>query len=83
MFEFSFGKIFLGDAGATSWATYLSDAIILVNSSSNISPFAIFLIFFWPIADTWQCGVVEKKEKRDQPDRLHFHQLLMRFLYVS
>ena len=83
--NFPLGKIFLGDAGAYTMGHILVwSAIILVNSSSNISPFAIFLIFFWPIADTllamWRRW--KKRKRADQPDRLHFHQLLMRFLEI-
>ena len=59
-------------------------AIILVDSSSEISPFAILLIFFWPVADTilaiWRRW--KKRKRADQPDRLHFHQLVMRFLEI-
>ena len=47
----------------------------------EISAFAILLIFFWPVADTglaiwrrWKLG-----NPTDLPDRLHFHQLVMRF----
>lgn len=83
--NFPFGKIFLGDAGAYTMGHILVwTAIILVNSSSEISPFAIFLIFFWPIADTvlaiWRRWI--KRKRADQPDRMHFHQLVMRFLEI-
>lgn len=83
--NFPLGKIFLGDGGAyalghlTVWS-----AIILVDSAREISPFAILLIFFWPVADTglaiwrrWKLGT-----PADRPDRLHFHQLAMRFLEI-
>ena len=83
--NFPLGKIFLGDAGAYTMGHILVwTAIILVNSSSEISPFSIFLIFFWPIADTvlaiWRRW--KKKKRADQPDRLHFHQLVMRFFEI-
>ena len=45
---------------------------------------AILLIFFWPVADTllaiwrrWKWG-----NSAGRPDRLHFHQLAMRFLVI-
>ena len=59
-------------------------AIILFDNSMELSPFAILLIFFWPVADTglaiwrrWKLG-----NPTDRPDRLHFHQLAMRFLEI-
>ena len=59
-------------------------AIILNNSASEVSAFSILLIFFWPVADTglaiwrrWKLG-----NPADRPDRLHFHQLAMRFLEI-
>ena len=43
-----------------------------------------FLYFFWPVADTglaiwrrWKLG-----NPTDRPDRLHFHQLAMRFIEI-
>ena len=51
---------------------------------SGLSPFAILLIFFWPIADTalaiWRRARLSNPA--DRPDRLHFHQLVMRFLEI-
>ena len=83
--NFPVGKIFLGDAGAYTIGHLLVwSAIILVNQSSDVSPFAILLIFFWPVADTllaiWRRW--KNKKRADQPDRLHFHQVLMRFLEI-
>lgn len=83
--NFPFGKLFLGDAGAYTLGHLLVwSAIILVNASPKISPFSILLIFFWPIADTglaiwrrWKSG-----SPSDRPDRLHFHQLAMRFIEI-
>ena len=83
--NFPFGKIFLGDGGAYALGHVLVwSAIILVNSASEVSSFAILLIFFWPVADTglaiwrrWKLG-----NPTDRPDRLHFHQLAMRFLEI-
>ena len=83
--NFPFGKIFLGDAGAYVLGHLLVwSAILLFNQANEISSFAIFLIFFWPVADTglaiwrrWKLG-----SPADRPDRLHFHQLLMRFLEI-
>ena len=83
--NFPFGKIFLGDGGAYFLGHILVwCSILLINQNSEISPFAILLIFFWPVADTglaiwrrWKLG-----NPADHPDRLHFHQLVMRFLEI-
>ena len=83
--NFPMGKIFLGDAGAYVLGHLLVwFAVLLVNLEPTISPFAILLIFFWPVADTglaiwrrWRLG-----NPTDRPDRLHFHQLAMRFLEI-
>ena len=45
--KFSDGKIFLGDSGAYTVGHLLVWVIIiLVNSDNDVSPFAIFLMFF-------------------------------------
>ena len=83
--NFPFGKIFLGDGGAYVLGHLLVwSAILLINTSKEVSPFSILLIFFWPVADTglaiwrrWKSG-----NPTDRPDRLHFHQLVMRFLEI-
>lgn len=83
--NFPMGKIFLGDGGAYATGHLLVwSAIILVNSSTEVSAFSILLVFFWPVADTalaiwrrWKLG-----NPADRPDRLHFHQLAMRFLEI-
>ena len=83
--NFPFGKIFLGDGGAYTLGHLLVwCSILLISYEPSISPFAILLIFFWPVADTslaiwrrWKLG-----NPTDRPDRLHFHQLAMRFLEI-
>ena len=83
--NFPMGKIFLGDGGAYALGHLLVwSAIILSSSASEVSAFAILLVFFWPVADTglaiwrrWKLG-----NPTDRPDRLHFHQLAMRFLEI-
>ncbi len=83
--NFPFGKIFLGDGGAYALGHILVwSAILLINHATEVSPFAILLIFFWPVADTglaiwrrWRLG-----NPADRPDRLHFHQLAMRFIEI-
>ena len=83
--NFPLGKIFLGDGGAYALGHLLVwSAVILIDSAGQVSAFAILLIFFWPVADTglaiwrrWKLG-----NPTDRPDRLHFHQLMMRFLEI-
>ena len=83
--NFPLGKIFLGDGGAYVLGHLLVwSAILLINQAAEVSAFAILLIFFWPVADTslaiwrrWKLGI-----PTDRPDRLHFHQLAMRFLEI-
>ena len=83
--NFPMGKIFLGDGGAYAMGHLLVwSAIILINNTTDVSAFAILLVFFWPVADTglaiwrrWKLG-----NPADRPDRLHFHQLAMRFLEI-
>ena len=83
--NFPFGKIFLGDGGAYVLGHLLVwSAILLTSHKTQVSPFSILLIFFWPVADTglaiwrrWKLG-----NPTDRPDRLHFHQLAMRFLEI-
>ena len=84
-FNFPFGKIFLGDGGAyTLGHTLVWIAIAILNRAPDISAYAILLVFFWPVADTmlsiWRRRVSGKRT--DQPDRLHFHQLVLRFLEI-
>ena len=81
VFNFPFGKIFLGDAGAyTLGHVLIWLSILLVARNPEISPYAILLIFFWPIIDMLLAIFrrVVKREPIGTPDRLHFHQLLMR-----
>ena len=85
LLNFPFGKIFLGDGGAYLLGHLLVwSSIILINHQPSISPFSILLIFFWPVADTglaiWRR--LKSGNPTDRPDRLHFHQLAMRFLEI-
>jgi UDP-N-acetylmuramyl pentapeptide phosphotransferase/UDP-N-acetylglucosamine-1-phosphate transferase len=81
IFNFPFGKIFLGDAGAyvIGHLLFWMSVSILWNAP-DVSPFALLLIFFWPIADTLLAITrrLSLGKSIAQPDRLHFHQLVMR-----
>ncbi|WP_368345870.1 glycosyltransferase [Pelagovum sp. HNIBRBA483] len=85
LFNYPFGKVFLGDGGAYSVGHFLGwSAIALVYARPEISAFAVLLIFFWPVADT--CFAIYRRRRAgrpsDQPDRLHYHQLVMRALEI-
>lgn len=85
LFNYPFGKVFLGDGGAYSVGHFLGwSAIALVYARPEISAFSILLIFFWPVADT--CFAIYRRRRAgrpsDQPDRLHYHQLVMRALEI-
>ena len=86
VFNFPFGKIYLGDAGAyTLGHVLIWLSILLVARNPEISPYAILLIFFWPIMDMLFAIFrrVVKREPIGAPDRLHFHQLMMRGLGLT
>jgi len=83
--NYPFGKIFLGDAGAYTVGFVLVwfGIGVLVNSGL-VSAWAILLTMFWPLADTVLAMYRRSRSKRDAmlPDRLHFHQLVMRGLEI-
>lgn len=84
--NFPFGKLFLGDAGAYSLGHLLTwSAVILLNRHEELAPFAVFLIFFWPVMDMLFAILRRRFSGRpiDAPDRLHFHQMIMRALELA
>ena len=86
LINYPFGKVFLGDAGAYSVGFILASlAVALMHFAPDVSPAAVLLIFFWPVADTALAIYRRKVRGRpsDKPDRMHFHQLVMRALEIS
>jgi len=84
-FNFPFGKLFLGDAGAYSLGHILAwFAILLVNRIDDVTVWAVALVFFWPVTDTMFAIYRRSRAGRkvDQPDRLHYHQFVMRALEI-
>ena len=78
------GKIFLGDGGAYALGHMLIwSAIILIDSEAEISAFPYSCLLLaggntgLAIWRRWKLG-----NPTDRPDRLHFHQLAMRFLEI-
>ena len=85
IFNFPFGKIFLGDAGAYVIGHLLVwVSVSILWNAPNVSPFAMLLIFFWPIADTLLAIMrrLSLGKPIAQPDRLHFHQLVIRSVEI-
>lgn len=79
------GKIFLGDAGAYTIGFVLAWlAIFILAEAPAVSPWAVVLIFFWPVADTlfaiWRRS--RRKAKAFHPDRMHFHHVVMRAIEI-
>ena len=86
IFNFPLGKLFLGDAGAYSLGHVLAwFAILIVYRLESVSTWAMLLVFFWPVADTLFAIYRRKIAGRDfdQPDRLHYHQFVMRGLEIE
>lgn len=83
--NYPFGLIFLGDAGAYTLGFVLSwfGIAVLVNAP-EVSPWAILLTLFWPVADTMLAIFRRSRGKADvsAPDRLHMHQMVMRALEI-
>jgi UDP-GlcNAc:undecaprenyl-phosphate GlcNAc-1-phosphate transferase len=86
LINYPFGKVFLGDAGAYSVGFILAGlAVALMHFAPDVSPAAVLLIFFWPVADT-VLAIYRRRvrgRRSDKPDRLHFHQLTMRALEIA
>ncbi|SFS20321.1 MraY family glycosyltransferase [Yoonia litorea] len=85
LLNYPFGLIFLGDAGAYTIGFVLSwFGIALLAVAPEVSPWAVLLLFFWPVADTLLAIYRRVRRKGDAmaPDRLHVHQMVMRALEI-
>ena len=86
VFNFPFGKIFLGDTGAYLVGHLLVwMSLSILWNSSYVTPLAMLLIFFWPVADTLLAisRRLSLGKPIIQPDRLHFHKLMMRGVEIA
>ena len=85
VFNYPFGWIFLGDAGAYTLGFILSwfGISVLINSPS-VSPWAILLTVFWPLADALLAIFrrIRQSSLAMAPDKLHVHQMVMRSLEI-
>lgn len=85
VFNYPFGKIFLGDAGACSLGFVISWlAITILVNAPQVTPWALLLTVFWPITDLGLAIYRRQAKKTGKmlPDRLHVHQLVMRSLEI-
>lgn len=85
IFNWPWGRIFLGDAGAYCIGHLLAwISIMIAWRSPSISYTALCLMFFWPVADTflamWRRS--RRKKKMMHPDYLHAHQFVMRAIQL-
>ena len=85
LLNYPFGLIFLGDAGAYTVGFVLSwFGIAILLNSPDVSPWAILLTLFWPMADTMLA--IYRRMRRNSsifaPDRLHAHQMVRRTLEI-
>lgn len=86
LFNWPGGLIFLGDAGAYSLGHLVAWlGIILAARNADIAGTAVALVFFWPIADTTFAIYRRRRQGKrfDQPDRMHVHQIVMRWLEIA
>jgi hypothetical protein len=84
--NFPHGKIFLGDAGAYSVGHLIAwNAILLLNREPEVSAWGILLILLWPVLDTVFAMTrrLVAGHSVSQPDRLHYHHVLMRLVMLA
>lgn len=84
VWNFPFGRVFLGDGGAYFLGFVLAElAVQLVVRNPSVSPFYALAVLFYPVFETL-FSIWRRRFKRgvpvDQPDALHLHQLVFRRL---
>lgn len=81
VFNFPYGKIFLGDGGAYMLGLYVAFAAVLVLfRNAEVSPWACVLACFYPVTDTLFSILRRRHQSKHpgMPDRLHLHSLMYR-----
>jgi UDP-N-acetylmuramyl pentapeptide phosphotransferase/UDP-N-acetylglucosamine-1-phosphate transferase len=79
IFNWPYGKIFLGDGGAYFLGFIIAWlGIFLVQRNPQISPLAILVLCTYPISETLFSIIrrIAKRRSAGQPDREHLHQLV-------
>ncbi|MEI6799931.1 MAG: MraY family glycosyltransferase [Pseudomonadota bacterium] len=83
--NFPRGLLFMGDAGAYVLGFVLACiAVKMLQFTPELSPWAVVLVFFWPLADM-VFAVARRIANRRSPlcaDRLHFHHILLRSVEI-
>jgi UDP-N-acetylmuramyl pentapeptide phosphotransferase/UDP-N-acetylglucosamine-1-phosphate transferase len=84
VWNYPFGKIFLGDGGAYLTGFWVAEcAVLLLARNPSISTWLVLVICLLPVWETvfsmWRRKVIEKT-KTDQPDQGHFHHIILREL---
>lgn len=85
LLNYPFGLLFLGDAGAYTIGFVLSwFGISILLNVPEASAWSILLTLFWPVADTILAILRRAQHKAPSfhPDRMHVHQLVMRYLEI-
>lgn len=87
IWNFPGGKLFLGDCGAYFAGFFLSWlAVLVVERNESVSPWAILVVFAYPITET-VFTIVRRKLKRQStlnaPDQEHMHSMVFKFWRVS
>lgn len=85
MFNWPFGKLFLGDAGSYTIGhllVWLAMSLVVLDVSIGVG--AVLLTLFWPVMDMLHSIVrrVITGVPVHSPDRLHFHQIIRRGLEI-
>lgn len=81
--NYPLGKIFLGDAGAYTIGNALAwTAVSIIWLSADVAPFALLLIFLWPVVDTLYAIARRLVTGRPvfEPDLEHMHHVVFRIL---
>ena len=85
VFNYPFGKIFLGDSGAYFIGFSIAWLMILLATRyEEVSKWSLLAIASWPIMETVFSIFRRKMRGRstDKPDRMHFHHIVMRGLEI-
>lgn len=85
VFNYPFGKVFLGDSGAYFIGFNIAWLMILLAMRyEEVSKWSLLAIASWPIMETVFSIFRRKLRGRppDKPDRMHFHHIVMRALEI-